>query len=71
MINHPSSLGIALGSNEIRICRQERLDFDLQITDMFFGPFEFYADKRESVFGTHDEAGYITNPIGINSRLGD
>ena len=54
IIDRLSCLRIALDSDSIRIGREERSDCDLQITDVLFGPFNFYADNREAFVGGHD-----------------
>ena len=46
-------LRIGLSSDSIRIGVQEGSDFGLQIVEVLFGPFNFYADKCESFFDCH------------------
>lgn len=46
-------LCIRLSDDSIRIGVQEGSDFGLQINEVLFGPFDFYADKRESFFDCH------------------
>ncbi len=44
-----SRLRIALASDYIWMgeAKPESIDFGLQVIDVLFGPFDFYADKRE------------------------
>jgi len=44
IIDQFSSLRIMLGSDYIWVGHQERANFNLKITEVLFGPFNFYAD---------------------------
>jgi hypothetical protein len=50
--NQIARLRLTLTSNNIRlgIAPQKGTDFELQVTDVLFGPFDFYTDTRE-IFG--------------------
>jgi hypothetical protein len=44
---------VGLGSDFIWVGIQKTSDFNLKITDVLFGPFNFYANKPESFFSGH------------------
>lgn len=48
-----SRLRIELGFDSIRFAVKETLPNDFKLTDVLFGPFNFYADERESFVGCH------------------
>ena len=50
-----SRLRIALASDYIWLgeAKSESIDYGRQVVDVLFGPFDFYADKRESFVGRH------------------
>jgi hypothetical protein len=47
-------LSIRLYSDHIRVGVLEGDHLGFEITDVLFGPFNFYADKIESVIGCHE-----------------
>lgn len=53
IIDQLSCLRVALGSDYVWVGHKERPDFCLKITDVLFGPFDFYADKREPFIRGH------------------
>src|SRR6266849_589292 len=48
-----SGFRVRLDFDGIRLGIPEGLNFDFQVTDVLFGPFNFYANKPESFFSSH------------------
>jgi hypothetical protein len=57
IINELSRLRIALGPDYIWLGIKEGSDPAFQVTDVLFGPFNFYPDKRESFVSGHNFQG--------------
>src|SRR5690242_3559271 len=46
-------IGIVLEADRLKGCFAQRKDSRLQLIEVLLGPFNFYADQRDSVVGGH------------------
>jgi hypothetical protein len=53
VIDQLACLRIAFGGNCIWIGIEKRSSFEVEISDMLFGPFDFSVDKRKPLIGGH------------------
>jgi hypothetical protein len=53
IIDQLSCLRIALGADYICVGHKERANFSLKVTEVLFGPFNFYADQANPFIGGH------------------
>lgn len=55
-VNVISRLRVSLSLDSIWFAIEESFQGDFQITDVLFGPFNFYADERKSVVSGHEDS---------------
>jgi hypothetical protein len=58
VIDWLASLRIALGRDFIWIGAAKRSDLTMQVSDVLFGPFDFYLNQREPFIGGHIDAAH-------------
>jgi len=55
---------VILGDDNVEALVPKSDEFALQVTEMLLGPFNFYANKNQSIFGSQ---GHIPNDTSFGS----